>query len=87
MPQQYVIVRRGASAIEPLLEPEKIASLTEREAAILELVSGGLSNVLTALHLGISGRTVSKHLEHIYAKLDVTNRTAAAAIWYRNRGD
>jgi DNA-binding CsgD family transcriptional regulator len=55
------------------------AQLTDRELAILQLVSLGRTNVAIGHALSISSRTVAKHLEHIYRKLDVTNRAAAVA--------
>jgi DNA-binding NarL/FixJ family response regulator len=79
MPEQYVITRTDQATDSAAL----LDGLTPRESAILSLVSGGASNVVAAHHLGISDRTVNKHLEHIYAKLQVTNRTAAAAVWHR----
>jgi DNA-binding CsgD family transcriptional regulator len=71
----------------PLVDRDRIAlqRLTMREAAILALVSSGLSNFVAGRQLGISERTVSKHLEHVFAKLSVTNRTAAAAVWHGSR--
>lgn len=58
-------------------EPEDLSRLTAREAEILELVAAGLSNAEIAERLWISPGTVKKHLENIYAKLGVANRTAA----------
>jgi len=43
-------------------------------------LSKGKTNRDIAQILGLSPRTVDKHLEQIYAKLGVENRTAAAAI-------
>ena len=54
--------------------------LTQREDEILFWVSRGKSNAQIAEILGISPGTVSKHLEHIYPKLGVENRTAAASF-------
>jgi DNA-binding CsgD family transcriptional regulator len=51
--------------------------LTARELEILELVSKGLTSGAAAHLLGISPRTVAKHLEHAYAKLGSTNRVDA----------
>jgi DNA-binding CsgD family transcriptional regulator len=51
--------------------------LTARELEILELVSKGLTSGAAAHLLGISPRTVAKHLEHAYAKLGCTNRVDA----------
>jgi ATP/maltotriose-dependent transcriptional regulator MalT len=55
------------------------AGLTKRESEILTLVANGLSNAQIARELTLSAPTIAKHLQHIYAKLDVTNRTAAVA--------
>jgi DNA-binding NarL/FixJ family response regulator len=54
--------------------------LTSREGEVLVWLSKGKSNRDIAQILGLSPRTVDKHLEQIYAKLGVENRTAAAAI-------
>lgn len=53
--------------------------LTAREAEILELVAAGLTNAAIAERLWVSPGTVKKHLENVYAKLGVANRTAAVA--------
>jgi DNA-binding CsgD family transcriptional regulator len=53
--------------------------LTTRETEILELVAAGLTNAAIAERLWISPGTVKKHLDNIYAKLGVANRTAAVA--------
>jgi DNA-binding response OmpR family regulator/DNA-binding CsgD family transcriptional regulator len=54
--------------------------LTNREGEVLSWLSKGKTNRDIAQILGLSPRTVDKHLEQIYAKLGVENRTAAAAI-------
>jgi DNA-binding NarL/FixJ family response regulator len=55
-------------------------SLTAREAEVLLWIARGKSNRDVAEILSLSPRTVNKHLEQIYAKLGVENRTAAAAL-------
>jgi DNA-binding CsgD family transcriptional regulator len=45
---------------------------------VLALVAAGKTNGEVAAVLDISARTVQKHLEHIFAKLGVETRTAAA---------
>ncbi|PIE18093.1 MAG: DNA-binding response regulator [Proteobacteria bacterium] len=80
-------VHQGGSVIQPQLArallrrfqpptaPE--AALTPRETEILTLIAKGLSNRRAAEVLELSRATVRTHLEHIYAKLDVSNRTEA----------
>ena len=51
--------------------------LTARQAEVLALVAGGLTDAQIAPRLAISSRTVSKHLQNAYATLGVTNRVAA----------
>ena len=53
------------------------ARLTPREHEILEWVAAGKTDGQIAAILGRSVRTVQKHLEHVYLKLGVENRTAA----------
>jgi len=70
--------RRG----ESLLGALRSAGLTRREAEVLRLVAFGSSNHHIAADLGISYRTVGKHLEHSFRKLAVGDRsTAAARAW------
>ena len=54
------------------------AGLTLREAEVLLWVVRGKANSEIAIILDSKTATVSKHLEHIYEKLGVENRTAAA---------
>jgi DNA-binding NarL/FixJ family response regulator len=53
--------------------------LTRRELEILRLVSQGLSNGEMAKKLWVTEQTVKFHLSNIYRKLEVANRTQAAA--------
>ncbi len=66
-------------------EPDELNRLTPREAEVLELVAAGLTNAAIAERLWISPGTVKKHLENVYAKLGVANRTAAIA-WTNRAG-
>lgn len=54
--------------------------LTFREATLLEWAAAGKTNKDIALILGISRRTVEKHLERIYEKLGVKTKIAALAM-------
>lgn len=58
-------------------------NLTRREVEVLALVAKGNRNKEIAALLGISLDTVAVHLKHIFAKLDVTDRTAAVGIAVR----
>jgi DNA-binding NarL/FixJ family response regulator len=60
--------------------------LTAREAEVLAWIARGKSNRNISEILGISARTVDKHLEQIYAKLGVENRASAAALAVRVLG-
>ncbi|MGH8058490.1 MAG: response regulator transcription factor, partial [Candidatus Entotheonellia bacterium] len=57
----------------------KSLGLSRREAEVLAWVAQGRSNYAIGVILGISEPTVKKHLEHLYEKLGVWNRTEAAA--------
>jgi DNA-binding CsgD family transcriptional regulator len=73
---------QSASAATPLLDSLLGAGLTPREAQSLRLVALGRSNHHVAEALGISHRTVGKHLERGFRKLGVRDRsTAATRVW------
>ena len=61
--------------------------ITGREAEVLLWLSRGKSSRDIGEILGLSPRTVTKHLEGIYAKLGVENRTAASVIAARHLED
>jgi DNA-binding NarL/FixJ family response regulator len=58
----------------------RVERLTPRERQILEHVASGKENHEIAFELHLASATVAKHLEHVYRKLGVPNRTAAAAL-------
>jgi DNA-binding CsgD family transcriptional regulator len=68
-------LRRAFAGVDAV----EVSQLTPREAEIVELVAAGLTNAVIAERLWISPGTVKKHLENIYAKLGVANRTAVAS--------
>jgi len=55
--------------------------LTPRERELVTLLAGGLTNRQIGRELGIAEGTVRKHLEHVYARLGVTNRVAVLAVY------
>ena len=56
------------------------AALTQRETEVLSWVAKGKTNKDIGQILGMSSRTVNKHLEHVFEKLGVETRSAAAAL-------
>lgn len=83
-------IHSGGSVIQPnlarmllniFMEQERLKSevkpLSKREKEILNYIAKGLSNKEVASVLGLSSTTVRTHLEHIYEKLNVTNRVEA----------
>jgi DNA-binding CsgD family transcriptional regulator len=80
-PNRIVVERIGQRLLvrEEPAEAAKVASLTPRERQVLEWVAEGKTNAEIARILVTATGTVRKHLEHIYEKLAVHTRTAAAA--------
>jgi non-specific serine/threonine protein kinase len=60
------------------------ALLTKREQEIAELVASGLSNREIAAGLFISKRTVDAHVEHIFAKLEISSRVKLT-MWLQSQ--
>ena len=55
--------------------------LSSREEEVLNLLAMGLSNASIAARLGLTEKTVKNHLNHVFAKLGVRNRTEAVVRW------
>jgi DNA-binding response OmpR family regulator/DNA-binding CsgD family transcriptional regulator len=66
---------------------QKYNGLTRREAEVLLWVSYGKTNRTISEILGISPRTVNKHLEQVFRKLGVETRAAATAVAVRHLSD
>jgi DNA-binding NarL/FixJ family response regulator len=58
------------------------AGLSPREIEVLRLVAQGMSYIEVGAHLFISPRTVARHLQSIYGKIEVESRAEAAAFAY-----
>ena len=65
---------------------QRMLALTQRESEVLLWIARGKSNRDIADILTLSPRTVNKHLEQIFTKLGVENRTSAAALAVRTLG-
>ena len=74
----------AAAEDAPLPARQPPAGLTSREVEVLVVLARGLTNKEIATSLGISPRTVQHHIEHIYAKVGVTTRAAAALFAVRS---
>lgn len=59
--------------------------LSSKEKEILEMLSIGKTNKEIAAKLSISEKTVRNYVSNIFKKINVSNRTEAAAYWIRNR--
>jgi DNA-binding NarL/FixJ family response regulator len=79
-PNEFLLRLVKDSGADTPAEFSRELGLTAREGEVLSWLSKGKTNRDIAQILGLSPRTVDKHLEQIYSKLGVENRTAAAAI-------
>jgi len=67
--------------IERYNKCDALSALTERQKEILELIAKGQSNKQISRQLDISAGTVKAHLESIFRRLNVNNRTQAAMFF------
>jgi DNA-binding NarL/FixJ family response regulator len=83
--EQGWVSRRVASQMADWIhteEPGKMG-LTARELDVLRLVVSGKTNQEIGITLGISEKTVEKHLEGVFSKLGVASRVEAAVVAVR----
>lgn len=73
-----VMERLLAQQARPAPHPD-LSRLSNKEAAVVEQLSAGLTNEAIARKLGVSTNTVKTHLQSVYRKLGVGNRTEALA--------
>lgn len=71
--------------IEQAAAPDVLASLTATQAAILELITDGLTNKQIGERLYLAEKTVKNHVTTLFAKLGVQGRTQAAVLASRYR--
>ncbi|HEY7224712.1 MAG TPA: LuxR C-terminal-related transcriptional regulator [Micromonosporaceae bacterium] len=69
---------------EKLVGPRPASGLTVRELEVLRLVAAGGTNQAIAAVLGLSAKTVERHLSNVYTKLGVASRAAATAYAYQH---
>lgn len=76
----WLIVLREESDAAQVQSLMTLFKLTTRESEVLNWVIKGKTNRDIGDILGTSPRTVNKHLEHVFVKLGVETRTAAASL-------
>ncbi|HSB54008.1 MAG TPA: LuxR C-terminal-related transcriptional regulator [Gemmatimonadales bacterium] len=59
--------------------------LTARELEVLTMLAGGHTNRAISERLGISEKTVARHVSNIFSKLNLSSRSAATAYAYQHR--
>jgi DNA-binding NarL/FixJ family response regulator len=62
-----------------------MGGLTAREVEVLRLVATGKTNRAIAESLGISEKTIARHVSNIFTKLGLSSRAAATAYAYERR--
>jgi len=72
------VLEVSGQAVAAKPAPALPQGLSEREAEVLAWVAVGMTNKEVARRLGISDRTVGHHLQHVYDKIGVSTRSAAA---------
>ncbi len=76
--------RLGARPDLAALAGDRPAQLTAREQQVLRLVAVGHTNRSIGAELGLSERTVDRHMSNIFTKLGVSSRAAATAMAYES---
>jgi DNA-binding NarL/FixJ family response regulator len=71
-------------ARRPFEQVAGLGQLTDRELQVLRLIADGLSNAIIAERLFIGEGTVKTHVAHILSKLQVADRTKAAALAWQH---
>ncbi len=78
--QQRLLADAGSRSITPSVGEPGLASLTDAERGVAEVVAAGYTNREAAAKLFVSPHTVDYHLRHIFRKLDIESRVQLARI-------
>jgi DNA-binding NarL/FixJ family response regulator len=81
------VSRKVAAKLSQILQDDRAGSkdLTPRESDVLRLVVDGKTNSEIGVALGISEKTVEKHMDAIFRKLGVVSRVEAAVLAVRDK--
>jgi DNA-binding NarL/FixJ family response regulator len=79
-PEAVGAVLAAAGHAAAVARPERPAGLSPREVEVLGLVAESCSNAQIADRLVLSRRTAEHHVQHIYTKIGVSSRAAAALL-------
>ena len=82
--ERLLAVAGDPGASPPSAAQPRPDGLTAREAEVLALIAGGLSNAQIAQKLFVSEATVKTHVNHIFAKAGVRDRAQAVRYAYEN---
>jgi DNA-binding NarL/FixJ family response regulator len=63
-----------------------LPSLTQRQQDVVDLVVRGRTNRAIADQLGVSPKTVEKHVADVFVRWQVSSRTALVARWQQTKG-
>jgi len=78
-PQRRLLVLTAGTPQTPAPAPTNDFGLSKRQLEVARWIGHGKTNLQIAALLGISPRTVQKHIEHIFEKMDVKTRVAVAS--------
>jgi DNA-binding NarL/FixJ family response regulator len=76
-----------ASSTGPSPRPDAASALTEREAAVLELIAKGYGNRQIAMALNLAEGTAKNHVSRIMQKLHASTRTELAVLVLARKGE
>jgi HD-GYP domain-containing protein (c-di-GMP phosphodiesterase class II) len=68
----------GAAGHRPRARVQRPSGLSDREVEVIRLLARGLTNKEVGIELGVSTKTAGNHVQHVFEKVGVTTRAAAA---------
>jgi len=86
--QALAVLRGGSRAADPEVERRRRQQrfdLSDRQVELMELIARGKTNSEIARELYLAEKTVKNHVNAIFGKLVVTNRSEAIAVWLGTR--